>query len=331
MLPRENHRTLGQIFDDIGPSLRSNGPLQWSADARLPDGPGRRAGRDRRRLGRPPPPRRHGPPGRVGADRARLGAAARAVAVSALLRGGDRAALGLRRARRGGRLGRARGRLVDAPQLRGIAVRRRRAARGARPRAALRGRRCSPIPCARRIRAPTSWASCAAISAQTWVDPVAEEIERRGGPYPVRDRRHARLHAGASTCASTARRSARSAASTSSRPCRPPWRPASRRRAGRRGARYLISDGAHSAAPPRAGLSPHLQQGRAPTAGSSRASTSAAPLSADGSRSPARLPTGRESASERSGAAARAGDERPLEARAARAPASASSAADSGS
>ena len=27
MLPRENHRTLGQIFDDIGPSLRSNGPL----------------------------------------------------------------------------------------------------------------------------------------------------------------------------------------------------------------------------------------------------------------------------------------------------------------
>jgi 4-amino-4-deoxy-L-arabinose transferase-like glycosyltransferase len=31
MLPRENHRTLGQIFDDIGPSIRSNGPLQWSA------------------------------------------------------------------------------------------------------------------------------------------------------------------------------------------------------------------------------------------------------------------------------------------------------------
>ena len=25
-----------------------------------------------------------------------------------------------------------------------------------------------------------------ATSAQTWVDPVAREIERRGGPYPVR-------------------------------------------------------------------------------------------------------------------------------------------------
>ena len=31
MLPKENHRTLGQVFDDIGPSLRSNGPLQWKA------------------------------------------------------------------------------------------------------------------------------------------------------------------------------------------------------------------------------------------------------------------------------------------------------------
>ncbi|MDX6563301.1 MAG: hypothetical protein QOD65_3115, partial [Gaiellales bacterium] len=31
MVPRENHRTLGQVFDDIGPSLRSNGPLQLKA------------------------------------------------------------------------------------------------------------------------------------------------------------------------------------------------------------------------------------------------------------------------------------------------------------
>lgn len=31
MLPRENHRDLGQVFDDIGPRLRANGPLQWSA------------------------------------------------------------------------------------------------------------------------------------------------------------------------------------------------------------------------------------------------------------------------------------------------------------
>ena len=31
MLPRENHRTIGQIFDDLWPSIRSNGPLQWSA------------------------------------------------------------------------------------------------------------------------------------------------------------------------------------------------------------------------------------------------------------------------------------------------------------
>jgi hypothetical protein len=31
MLPRENHRSLGQIFDGIGHSIRSNGPLQWNA------------------------------------------------------------------------------------------------------------------------------------------------------------------------------------------------------------------------------------------------------------------------------------------------------------
>jgi 4-amino-4-deoxy-L-arabinose transferase-like glycosyltransferase len=31
MLPKENHRSLGQIFDDIGPQLRSNGPLMWIA------------------------------------------------------------------------------------------------------------------------------------------------------------------------------------------------------------------------------------------------------------------------------------------------------------
>lgn len=31
MLPRENHRDLGQVFDDIVPRLRANGPLQWSA------------------------------------------------------------------------------------------------------------------------------------------------------------------------------------------------------------------------------------------------------------------------------------------------------------
>jgi 4-amino-4-deoxy-L-arabinose transferase-like glycosyltransferase len=31
MLPRENHRGLRQIFDEIGPSLRSNGPLMWIA------------------------------------------------------------------------------------------------------------------------------------------------------------------------------------------------------------------------------------------------------------------------------------------------------------
>jgi 4-amino-4-deoxy-L-arabinose transferase-like glycosyltransferase len=31
MLPRANHRSIGQVFDDIVPSLRSNGPLQWSA------------------------------------------------------------------------------------------------------------------------------------------------------------------------------------------------------------------------------------------------------------------------------------------------------------
>jgi 4-amino-4-deoxy-L-arabinose transferase-like glycosyltransferase len=31
MVPRENHRSLGQVFEDIGPSIRSNGPLQWSA------------------------------------------------------------------------------------------------------------------------------------------------------------------------------------------------------------------------------------------------------------------------------------------------------------
>ncbi|MDP9256158.1 MAG: hypothetical protein M3Q31_06350, partial [Actinomycetota bacterium] len=31
MLPRENHRSIGQIFDDIVPSIRSNGPLQWNA------------------------------------------------------------------------------------------------------------------------------------------------------------------------------------------------------------------------------------------------------------------------------------------------------------
>ncbi|MDX6629542.1 MAG: Dolichyl-phosphate-mannose-protein mannosyltransferase [Gaiellales bacterium] len=31
MVPKENHRGLGQVFDDIGPRLRANGPLQWNA------------------------------------------------------------------------------------------------------------------------------------------------------------------------------------------------------------------------------------------------------------------------------------------------------------
>ena len=43
------------------------------------------------------------------------------------------------------------------------------------------------------IRAPTSMGYVAATSAQTWVEPVAGEIERRGGPYPVRIGIDARL------------------------------------------------------------------------------------------------------------------------------------------
>jgi 4-amino-4-deoxy-L-arabinose transferase-like glycosyltransferase len=31
MVPRANHRSIGQVFDDIVPSIRSNGPLQWRA------------------------------------------------------------------------------------------------------------------------------------------------------------------------------------------------------------------------------------------------------------------------------------------------------------
>ncbi len=82
-----------------------------------------------------------------------------------------------------------------------------------------------------------------ATSAQTWVDPVAREIERRGGPYPVRieivsgytwglDLRLNNADVG------SARRYDVFSAKTPGHPVN---------------ARYLITDGAHGDAPPRPG------------------------------------------------------------------------------
>ena len=93
----------------------------------------------------------------------------------------------------------------------------------------------------------------AAISAQTWVDPVAQQIERRGGPYPVQigvTRGYTwglDLRLNGSAVGSQRRFDVISAVpaamATSVTPAR----------GDAEGARYLISDGAAGAAPPRPG------------------------------------------------------------------------------
>ena len=90
-----------------------------------------------------------------------------------------------------------------------------------------------------------------ATSAQTWVDPFAREIERRGGPYPV----HIDVGRGFPwgldlRLNGSAVGSARRYVVVSSRTPGPSA-----------GARYLVSDGARSDAPPRPGY--HLIDRRA--------------------------------------------------------------------
>ena len=246
MLPKENHRTLGQIFDDIGPSLRSNGPLQWKALVGYLTIPGVVLAV----IGAISAWRRHRAATaillRLGAERHRLGAAARPVAVSALLRGRDRAALGVRRARRRGGLERA------SPAARGTIAAARIAVAACcslvaarRPRCATR-RRCSPTPCTRPIRAPIE-AYVAATERADLGRPrrAGDRAARR--PLSRADRRRpaARTPVGPRPPPQRLRRWARRAATTSFVTSGTPAQRAS--------ARYLVSDGAHSDAPPRPG------------------------------------------------------------------------------
>lgn len=251
MLPRENHRTIGQIFDDIGPSLRSNGPLQWSAMLGYLTGPGVVlaaigvvSGIRRQR-----------------AATALLAVWALTVIASALLLAlwpypryfaaaivplSAFVALGavaVWDTLVGGSWMRRSSRIAVAAVVLLLAL--------------VPALRYEGQVLADPVSTPYPGADLmgfvAAISAQTWVDPVAEEIERRGGPYPVRVGvtlgytwgLDLRLNG---TAVGSQRRfdviSAVPAAMATS--VTPPRRDPE-------GARYLISDGAPSAAPPRAG------------------------------------------------------------------------------
>lgn len=252
MLPRENHRTLGQIFDDIGPSLRSNGPLQWTAMLGYLTVPGVVLAA----IGAVAGVRRHR------AATAILGVWTLSVLASALLLAlwpypryfaaaivplSAFVALGAVTVwdtivggswmRRGWRIAVAAVLLLVAltPALRYEAQ-------------VLADPVRTPYPGADLM------AYVAAISAQTWVDPVAAEIERRGGPYPVQIGvalgytwgLDLRLNG---TAVGSERRfdvfsDVPPALATSVTP-RSEDKPAA--------PRYLISDGARSAAPPRAG------------------------------------------------------------------------------
>jgi hypothetical protein len=251
MVPRENHRTLGQVFDDIGPSIRSNGPLQWKAMLGYLTFPGIVLAA----VGVVSGVRRHR------AAAALLGVWALSVVASALLLAlwpypryfaaaivplSAFVALGAVAVWDGlvGGTWMSRGwRIAVAAVVLLVAL---------TPALSYESQVLADP-----VETPYPGADLmgfvAAISAQTWVDPVAQQIERRGGPYPVRigitlgytwglD-----LRLNGSEVGPDRRFDVFSAVPAATATGVTPAR------SDPGDARYLISDGAHSSAPPRPG------------------------------------------------------------------------------
>ncbi len=251
MLPKENHRTLGQVFDDIGPSLRSNGPLQWKAMLGYLTVPGVVLAV----IGAISGARRHR------AATAVLGVWTLSVLASALLLAlwpypryfaaaivplSAFVALGTVAVWDtivGGSWMSRGWRIAVAAVLLLVAL---------TPALSYESQVIADP-----VETPYPGADLmgfvAAISAQTWVDPVAQQIERRGGPYPVQigvTRGYTwglDLRLNGSAVGSQRRFDVISAVpaamATSVTPAR----------GDAEGARYLISDGAAGSAPPRPG------------------------------------------------------------------------------
>jgi 4-amino-4-deoxy-L-arabinose transferase-like glycosyltransferase len=250
MLPKQNHRSLGQILDAIGPSIRSNGPLMWNAMFGYLTTPGIALAA----IGVISGLRRHR------AATAILGVWTGSVIASALLLAlwpypryfaaamvplSAFVALGAVAVWNGlvGRSPRYRSaRIALAAVLLLVAV---------SPAVRYEGQvLADPVHTA--YPGADLEGYVWATSAQTWVDPFAREIERRGGPYPV----HIDVVLGY-TWGLDLRLNGAAVGSERRFDVFSGGTPA---RTG--SARYLVTDGAHGDAPPRPGFRLILRKAR---------------------------------------------------------------------